>query len=290
MFIILNLSFYLLHRSIGIWSVSPSSHSSSYKSPDIASQTQSSIGKDEKTYHAVWSLLRTIPCTIERTASSSQLDDTLNHTRKVGISLIHTEENYGLFTFGTFGGLVVVWEVFELSTSIGFIEHTAKQNLYETPAECDERSSENLNWDHDDEEDEEEEDEEEDEEDDNAIVYNVKKGISVEGSGFHRSPDRDNHMTCKVAGIASHRVTPSLERPSLLKVKAFNKVDNGIKEESMSITMRHHVFRPNEVREAYRAHVDGCVTAQLLISECLILLIGSAKGDYEECLFSCYQF
>lgn len=289
MFIILNLSFHLLHRSIGIWSVSPSSHSS-YKSPDIASQTQSSIGKDEKTYHAVWSLLRTIPCTIERTASSSQLDDNLDLTKKIGISLIHTEENYGLFTFGTFGGLVVVWEVFELSTSIGFIEHTAKQNLYEAPAECEDRSPENLNWDHDDEEDEGEEDEEEDEEDDNAIVYNVKKGISVEGSGFHPSPNRNNHMTSKVTGSASYRVKPSLERPSLLKVKAFDKVDNGIKEESMSIYLKDKVFRPNEVREAYRVHVDGCVTAQLLISECLILLIGSAKGDYEYCLFSCYLF
>lgn len=269
-----------MHRSIGIWSASPSSHSS-YKSPFIASQTESSIGKDEKTYHTVWSLLRTVPCTIERSASSSQLDDNLDHTRKVGISLIHTEENYGLFTFGTFEGLVVVWEVFELSTSIGFIEHTAKQNFYEAPAECEERSSENLNWDHDDEEDEGEEDDEEDEEDDNAIVYNVKKGISAEGSGFHPSLDRDKNMTSKVEGSASHCVTPSLERPSLLKVKAFDKVDTGIKEESTSFTMRHHVFRPNDVREAYQAHVDGCVTAQLLISECLILLIGSAKGDYE---------
>mmetsp|Transcript_3693 Transcript_3693/g.3844 ORF Transcript_3693/g.3844 Transcript_3693/m.3844 type:complete len:1029 (-) Transcript_3693:1985-5071(-) len=240
--------------SIGIWSVSPSSHPSN-KLPDNVSQPQNIKEKDEKAYHAVWSLLRTIPCAVE-----AQLN-VLEPSKDIGISLIHTEENCGLFTFGSFGGLVVVWEVFEICTSIGFIEHTAKQNLNEIPVESEKSCSGHLNWDDEDDEDNEgeEEEEDDDEEDDNAIVYNVKKGVSLsaEANGFHPN-------TSKV-------VTPLQQRPLLRKERPFlPKME--------SVSLKHHIFRPNEVREAYRVQVDGCVTAQMLISECLILLIGSTTG------------
>lgn len=239
-------------RSIGIWSVSPSSHPSN-KLPDNGSQPQDIKEKGEKVYHAIWSLLRTIPCAVE-----AQLN-VLEPSKDIEISMIHTEENCGLFTFGTFGGLVVVWEVFEICTSIGFIEHTARQNLNEIPVESEETCSGHLNWDDEDDEGEEEE-EEDDEEDDNAIVYNVKKGVSLsaEANGFHPN--------------ISKVVTPLQRRPLLRKERPFlPKME--------SVSLKHHIFRPNEVREAYRVQVDGCVTAQLLISECLILLIGSTTGD-----------
>lgn len=290
-----------MQRSIGIWSVSPSSHSSKLTkntSPENLSQnstpsdeTQNFKGKEEKIFHTVWTLLRTLRCTLDSVtdvrilpAASSLPDDILKHSKGIGISLIHTEENSGLFAYGTFRGDIVVWEVFELSTSIGFIEHTARQHSNEIFSHK-EKDFEDLNWDEDDDEEDEGEEEEEDEEEDNAIVYNIKKGISfsMEAGTFH--PGKRKEMLEKqsdnidMAHSSSSCVTPSQKRKQNLKIKSFEKalnINDRMNDEISSL--KHHVFRPNEVREAYHVHVDGCITAQLLVSECLILVIGSATG------------
>lgn len=228
----------------------------------------------------------------------------------VYVSSTCPDDGAGLFSAGTSNGDVTVWEVFQRDCLLGCVEHTARTYAgrpVESSVSGSTRSLNNsptpdvskmvLNWEDDsDEDDDDDLDDDEDDEDvidDKAVVYDIRKLNSTAitfktqllkhqqkiAKAEHRKSINSSKTSSK--GTASPDQSVKTQE---LKINLFSKVVTSGKDdvENPGDYLRNAaaLFQPDDIRIAFRAKVTGIITAQLLLSDLLILAVGTSAGEF----------
>jgi hypothetical protein len=230
------------------------------------------------------------------------------------VTVISPDEGSGLFAVGTSDGSVIVWEVCQTDSSMGCVEYLAR--TYAVAKQTDsyksegsrsaERSISNSNspspqtsnrdlvfsWD-DDEDDEEEDNDDDDEEEevevDAAIVYEIRKATipadKVLSELIRRGQEKDDRFEMKSREGSSRGSNkyPGLDTASL-SLKMNLVLTNDMSSNNENEIVRDYFaengpFQPDDVRTTFRARVAGSITSLLLLSDCLMLILGTSEGD-----------
>lgn len=236
-------------------------------------------------------------------------------TGSAWVTVISPDEGSGLFAVGTSDGSIIVWEVCQSDSSMGGVEYLARtyavarqSDSHKSDGTRSERSISNSNspspqtsnrnlvfsWD-DDEDDEEandddDEDEEEEVEGDAAIVYDIRKAIippdKVLSELIRRGQeDKDSRFEMKAREGSSRGSNkyPGLDTASL-SLKMDLVLTNDMSGNNENEIVRDYFaengpFQPDDVRTTFRARVAGSITSLLLLSDCLMLIVGTSEGD-----------
>ena len=239
-------------------------------------------------------------------------------TGSAWVTVISPDEGSGLFAVGTSDGIVIVWEVCQSDSSMGGVEYlartyavarqtdsyksdgtrSAERSISNSNSPSPQTSNRNLVFSWDDDEDDEEEanddddddDEEEEVEVDAAIVYDIRKAIippdKVLSELIRRGQEeKDNRFEMKSREGSSRGSNkyPGLDTASLsLKMNLVLTNDmtgNNENEIVRDYFTENGPFQPDDVRTTFRARVAGSITSLLLLSDCLMLIIGTSEGD-----------
>lgn len=272
-------------------------------------------GKHNRSYNCVWYHLRsftTLDCIAAAAPngrSSLASVFTLNPPdsesndqhgdKSLGVTSLFVEEGSGLISAGTAGGDVVVWEAFQSSTARGYVIYTAGKGNWggSQMSDCRIESSRDgtssskglspnkntkigkgtlFSWD----EDEDEEDDDDSEDDENFDGDEVSKPSPTTLNLFKSRHDLKVDKAYKSEDGDDLPLSQSnlKKLPDLKKDQKIDDDEDSVEEEP---------FRPDDIRELFRTKVPGSVTAQLIISEILILVIGTSLGMYT---ISCTPF
>ena len=232
----------------------------------------------------------------------------------VWVTVISPDEGAGLIAVGTSDGSVIVWEVCQSVPSIGCVEYLARVNG--VGKQCDSFKSEgtrsvdrsvgnsnspspqtsnrNLVFSWDDDEDDEEEandddDEEEEVEGDAAIVYDVRKSTNPTDKVLsdlikRGQEEKEGRFDMKSREGSSRGSNKYLDLDTAsLNLKMNLVLKNDVSNNNDSDTSRDYLdengpFQPDDVRTAFRAKVAGSITSLLLLSDCLMLIVGTSEG------------
>ena len=259
--------------------------------------------KHNRSYNCVWHHLRNfnvyglIAAVVPENQSSfatvfaaHQLDsntDSQNESRSFSVTALCAEEGSGLMSAGTSRGNVVVWEAFQSNNARGYAEHTCGKCSWSDSrlSNCrmdsggDGSSSGKrlsptsktgkgtlFSWDED--EDEEDDDDDDDDDDENFDDGDVKRPSPTSLNLFKVRHD------LKVDNVYQSKDDDDLplSQSNLNDISEHQKIDHD------SSSVEDEPFRPDDIRELFRAMVPGSVTCQLLISEILILVVGTSLG------------
>ena len=236
----------------------------------------------------------------------------------VWVTVISPDEGAGLFAVGTSDGSVIVWEVCQSDSSMGCVEYLARINgvgkqydsyksegtrsrdrsVGNSNSPSPQTSNKNLvfSWDDDeDDEDEVNDDDDDDEEEvevDVAIVYDVRKSSNptdkVLSELIRRGQEEKDsrfEMKSREGSSRGSNKYPDLDTASLsLKMNLVLK-NNGSdsnnygSDSAADYFAENGPFQPDDVRTAFRAKVSGSITSLLLLSDCLMLFVGTSEGD-----------
>lgn len=228
----------------------------------------------------------------------------------VWVTVISPDEGAGLFAVGTSDGSVIVWEVCQSDSSMGCVEYLARINgvgkqydsyksegtrsrdrsVSNSNSPSPQTSNRNLVFSWDDDEDDEEEanddddDDEEEVEVDAAIVYDIRKSSNptdkVLSELIRRGQEEKDsrfEMKSREGSSRGSNKYPDLDTASLsLKMNLVLK-NNG-SDCATDYFAENGPFQPNDVRAAFRAKVSGSITSLLLLSDCLMLVVGTSEG------------
>jgi hypothetical protein len=228
-------------------------------------------------------------------------------TGSAWVTAITPDEGAGLFAAGTSDGDVTVWEVYQVDTAMSFVEHTARLNAGRaTDAHMSDGTKSSgrsvkggeqspspelrklvFSWDEDsdddDQDDDEDDDEDEDVVEDKAVVYDARK-LNITALSFKdllskqkrrqsRSDRERNNMSSTSSSISPE--SPKTKADLKLSLASISNNDDKDPEE---YSRNHAPFVPDDIRIAFRTRVPGAVTAQLLLSDCLIFVVGTSAG------------
>lgn len=241
----------------------------------------------------------------------------------VWVTVISPDEGAGLFAVGTSDGSVIVWEVCQSDSSMGCVEYLARINgvgkqydSYQSEGtRSRDRSVSNSNspspqtsiknlvfsWDDDEDDEEEANDDDDDEEEveaDAAIVYDVRKSNNptdkVLSDLIRRGQEEKDsrfEMKSREGSSRGSNKYPDLDTASLslkmnlvLKNNGSDSNNNG-SDSATDYFAENGPFQPDDVRTAFRAKVSGSITSLLLLSDCLMLVVGTSEGDVCSTLF-----
>lgn len=257
--------------------------------------------KHDRSYNCVWHHLRNFNVrdlivaaapdhknSLATVFAAHQLDsnpESQDVFRSFSVTVLCAEEGSGLMSAGTSGGNVVVWEAYQSNTARGFAEHTAGKcswsdsqlSVYRMENGGDGSSSSKklspkskigkgtlFSWD----EDEDEEDDDDSEDDENFDDGDENRPSPTSLNLFKSRHD------LKVENVyqSNDDADLPLSQSNLNDVPEHQKIDHG------ASSLEEAPFRPDDIRELFRAKVPGSVTCQLLVSEILILVVGTSLG------------
>jgi hypothetical protein len=230
-------------------------------------------------------------------------------TGSAWVTAIMPDEGAGLFAAGTSDGDVTVWEVYQVDTAMSCVEHTARLNAgrvtdahmsdgtkssgrsvnggEQSPSPSPELRNLVFSWDDDsdddDQDDDEDDDEDEDVVEDKAVVYDARKlnvtALSIKDllSKQKRRQSRSDRERNRKSSTSSPISPESPKTKADLKLSLASITSNDDKDPE-EYSKNHTPFVPDDIRIAFRTKVPGAVTAQLLLSDCLILVVGTSSG------------
>lgn len=225
------------------------------------------------------------------------------------VTAIAPDEGAGLFATGTSDGDVTVWEVYQVDTAMSCVEHTARLNAGratdahmsdgskssgrsynggdQSPSPSPELRNLVFSWDEDsdddDEEDEEDDDEDEDVVEDKAVVYDARKpnlsALSFKDQLLkqNRRQSRSDREKRRKKSTTTPIIPESPKTKADLKL-SLSSITNNDDKDPEEYSRNHAPFVPDDIRIAFRTRVPGAVTVQLLLSDCLILIVGTSTG------------
>jgi hypothetical protein len=237
-------------------------------------------------------------------------------TGNAWVTAITPDEGAGLFAAGTSDGDLTVWEVYQADTAMSCVEHTARLNAGRvTDAHMSDGSKSSgrsvnggeqspspelrnlvFSWDEDSDDDDQDDDEDDDEDvvEDKAVVYDARK-LNLSALSFKDQLFKQNRRQSrsdrerKRKSSATSPISPELPKSKAdLKLSLASITNNDYKDPE-EYARNHAPFVPDDIRVAFRAKVPGAVTAQLLLSDCLIFVVGTSAGIrllWDKCLYT----
>lgn len=224
------------------------------------------------------------------------------------VTAIAPDEGAGLFATGTSDGDVTVWEVYQVDTAMSCVEHTARLNAgHATDAHMSDGSKSSgrslnggdqspspspelrnlvFSWDEDsddDDQDDDDDDEDEDVVEDKAVVYDARK-LNLSALSFkdqllkqNRRQSRSDREKKRKKSTTTPIIPESPKTKADLKL-SLSSITNNDDRDPDEYSRNHTPFVPDDIRIAFRTRVPGAVTVQLLLSDCLILIVGTSTG------------